>query len=46
MLSIKLKDRVRCDDIRAITKVTDAIGMLCKLKWKWAGHVARSQDGR
>lgn len=46
MLGLKLRDRVKNSDIKEFTKVTDAVGMLCKLKWKWAGHIARVTDGR
>ncbi|KAG7298024.1 hypothetical protein JYU34_018785 [Plutella xylostella] len=46
MLGLKLRDRVKNSDIREITKVTDAVVMLCKLKWKSAGHIARVTDGR
>lgn len=46
MLGLTLIDRVRNEDIRRKTKVIDAVTMLCKLKWKWAGHLARMTDGR
>ncbi|CAG9137374.1 unnamed protein product [Plutella xylostella] len=46
MLGLKLQDRVKNTEIRRITKITDAVDMLCRLKWKWAGHVARTTDGR
>ena len=29
-----------------ISKATDALIHAQRLKWKWAGHVARLQDGR
>lgn len=46
MLGIKLSDRVRNTAIRAKTKVIDAAELACKLKWRWAGHVARAVDER
>ncbi|CAG9094113.1 unnamed protein product [Plutella xylostella] len=46
MLGIKLRDKVRCSVIRSITKVRDIVEMVCALKWKWAGHVARYTDNR
>ncbi|XP_026331462.1 uncharacterized protein LOC113238829 [Hyposmocoma kahamanoa] len=44
MLGISLLDHVPNDDIRRRTKVVDA--GRAKLKWKWAGHLARRDDGR
>ena len=46
MLGIKLQDRVPCKIIRQKTGVTDVIKHATKLKWKWAGHVARFTDNR
>ncbi|KAG7297047.1 hypothetical protein JYU34_019980 [Plutella xylostella] len=46
LLNLKLKDRIRNLDIRATTKIVDAASTVCKLKWKWAGHIARATDGR
>ena len=37
---------VTCTAIREQTKVQDALTMALKLKWKWAGHVARYKDDR
>ena len=45
MLSIKLQDRVRNEEIHRRSKVTDALGYIAK-KYKWAGHVSRLQDNR
>ncbi|XP_073960575.1 uncharacterized protein [Choristoneura fumiferana] len=45
-MGLKLKDKVRNDDIRKNTKVTDALTFVLKSKWKWAGHVARYEDKR
>jgi len=46
MLSIKLQDRVRNEEIHRRSKVTDALGYIAKMKCKWAGHVSRVQDNR
>lgn len=46
MLGIKLQDRVRNVEIRRRTKVQDVGHVITKLKWSWAGHVARQSDGR
>lgn len=46
MMNIKLRDRQRNKDIRNKTKLIDAAILACKLKWRWAGHVARATDGR
>lgn len=46
MLGIRLGDRKRNTDIRKCTKIIDAVELACKLKWRWAGHVARATDGR
>ena len=41
MLGITLSDRVRNTDIRKKTKVEDNGVRITKLKWRWAGHLAR-----
>jgi hypothetical protein len=46
MLGIKLQDRVRNVEIRRRTKVRDVGETITKLKWSWAGHVARQSDCR
>lgn len=46
MLKFKKLDKIQCRKIRAITKATDALSYSKKLKWKWAGHVARLKDDR
>ncbi|CAK1594407.1 unnamed protein product [Parnassius mnemosyne] len=46
MLKIKLQDRINSSKIRRRTKITDALTTIARLKWKWAGHVIRSSDGR
>ena len=46
MLNIKKNQKIRHDKIRNISKATDALEQTQRLKWKWAGHVARLQDER
>ncbi|KAG6465037.1 hypothetical protein O3G_MSEX014898 [Manduca sexta] len=46
MLNIRKVHKIRHTKIRLLTKATDVLSHSLKLKWKWAGHVARLQDGR
>lgn len=46
MLNIKKMQKIRHTKIREATKATDALIYAKKLKWKWAGHVARLKDER
>lgn len=46
MLNLTLRDRVRHSDIRQKTKVKDVILKIKEMKWKWAGHLSRTQDNR
>ena len=46
MLGVSLRDRIRNEEIRRRTKVTDIALRISKLKWQWAGHIARRTDGR
>ena len=46
MLGVSLRDRIRNDEIRKRTKVTDIAQRISKLKWQWAGHIARRTDDR
>ena len=46
MLGVSLRDRIRNEEIRRRTKVTDIAQRISKLKWQWAGHIARRTDGR
>ncbi|CAH0577743.1 unnamed protein product [Chrysodeixis includens] len=45
ILGVKLSDRVRNTTLRSITQVAD-VGEKTKLKWQWAGHVARMKPDR
>ncbi|CAH2260562.1 jg18264 [Pararge aegeria aegeria] len=40
------RDQIRNEEIRKRTRVTDIAQRVAKLKWKWAGHIARKTDGR
>ncbi|KAG7307782.1 hypothetical protein JYU34_006375 [Plutella xylostella] len=46
MLGISLVDRIPNVEIRRRTKVEDVGRRITKLKWRWAGHLARREDGR
>ncbi|CAG9122414.1 unnamed protein product [Plutella xylostella] len=46
MLGVSLRDRIRNEEIRRRTKVTDIAKSISTLKWQWAGHVARRADDR
>ncbi|CAH2237324.1 jg15785 [Pararge aegeria aegeria] len=46
LFGVSLRDRIRNENIRRRTKVTDIAQRISKLKWQWAGHVCRRTDGR
>lgn len=46
ILKIKKIQKIRHTAIRQKTKVIDALSYSKKLKWRWAGHVARLKDNR
>ena len=46
MLGVSLRDRIRNEEIRRRTKITDIAQRVAELKWQWAGHVVRTADGR
>ncbi|CAK1604107.1 unnamed protein product [Parnassius mnemosyne] len=46
MLGVSLRDKLRNEDIRSRTRVTDIAQRISKLKWQWAGHIARRTDNR
>ena len=46
MLNITWRDRKTAQWIREKTKVRDILETISKLKWNWAGHVARRTDNR
>lgn len=41
MLGISLRDRIRNKEIRRRTGIMDVVERVARLKWQWAGHVAR-----
>ncbi|PZC80416.1 hypothetical protein B5X24_HaOG214718 [Helicoverpa armigera] len=46
MLGVSLRDRIRNEEIHGRTKVTDIAHRISKLKWQWAGQIARRADCR
>ncbi|CAH2239535.1 jg21539 [Pararge aegeria aegeria] len=46
MLGVSHSDQIRNEEIRRRTRVTDIAQLVAKLKWQWAGHIARRNDGR
>lgn len=46
ILKIRKIEKICHTDIRQKTKVIDALSYSQKLKWRWAGHVARLRDKR
>lgn len=46
MLNIKRRQKINHTKIRANTNAIDALSHSQKMKWKWAGHIARLQDDR
>ncbi|CAH2236617.1 jg16456 [Pararge aegeria aegeria] len=45
MLRVSLRDQIRNEEIRGRTIVTDIAYRVAKLKWQWAGDIARRTDG-
>ncbi|CAH2088198.1 unnamed protein product [Euphydryas editha] len=46
ILCLRKMEKIRSQEIRKKTKLTDALHQALKLKWSWAGHVARCTDQR
>ncbi|CAH2235140.1 jg16131 [Pararge aegeria aegeria] len=46
LLKVSLRDQVRNEEIRRRTRVTDIAQRVAKMKWTWAGHIARRIDRR
>ena len=46
ILKLRKIQKIRSEDIRKKTKLTDALEYCLKLKWQWAGHLARYPDNR
>lgn len=45
VLGIRLKDRMRDEEIRRTTGVNDAVEHIARFR-RWAGHIARVRDDR
>ncbi|KAM0735271.1 LINE-1 retrotransposable element ORF2 protein [Formica fusca] len=41
MLGISLRDHIPNKEVRRRTRITDVVERVARLKWQWAGHVAR-----
>jgi hypothetical protein len=46
MIGVSLRDKINHEQIRQRTKVTDINEKILKMKWRWAGHVARQDPNR
>lgn len=46
ILGLRLIDKQKSSNIRNKTKVIDAVQHALRLKWRWAGHLARMSDDR
>ncbi|CAH2090510.1 unnamed protein product [Euphydryas editha] len=44
ILDIFLRGRIGNDGIHRRTKVANIVQWVCKLKWQWAGHIARRSN--
>ncbi|KAL0810833.1 hypothetical protein ABMA28_010143 [Loxostege sticticalis] len=44
LVGVTLRDRMTNKSLREQSKVTDVVQRVAKLKWEWAGHVARKHD--
>ncbi|CAH2236653.1 jg16480 [Pararge aegeria aegeria] len=42
MLNVKLKDKINLEKLRNVTKIKDVTYCIRKPKWRWAGHMMRS----
>jgi len=46
MLGITRRDRIPNNTIRQRTKTKDIVEYVARMKWRWAGHVARTSNDR
>ncbi|XP_072016915.1 uncharacterized protein [Amphiura filiformis] len=46
MLHLSLRERVRHTEIRKVTQVKDILQKIKETKWRWAGHLSRTDDNR
>ncbi|GBP07527.1 Putative uncharacterized transposon-derived protein F52C9.6 [Eumeta japonica] len=44
MMSIRKQDKIKYTTIRSKTQVTDILTKLDQLKWRWTGHILRSNQ--
>ena len=44
MLGISLRDRVRIEEIRRLTRFEDVMERIAKAKWQWTGHMTRGDE--
>jgi len=44
MLDVKWQDNITNETIKQKIKIPDLMNRILKLKWKWAGHIARMTD--
>ena len=45
-MGLKLENKIPCSEIRNTTQIIDVIEYTLKLKWRYAGHIARMKDNR
>ncbi|CAH2217892.1 jg25709 [Pararge aegeria aegeria] len=45
MLGVSLRDQIRNEEILRKAKVTDIAQRVAKMRWQWAGRLARRTDG-
>ena len=46
IINVTKRDHITSKKIREISGMTDIISTIKKLKWSWAGHIARIKDNR
>jgi len=46
IIGVTKRDHITCKKIREISGMTDIMSTIKKLKWSWAGHIARMKDNR
>ena len=46
MVRVSLLQMINHRKIREKTRVTDILHYVARMKWRWAGHVARRRDNR
>ena len=44
--TISVRERIRNENIRRRTGITDVIERIAKLKWQWVGHIGRQDRER